>query len=120
MRLAHVIILLCCVIASVRTLRRIDKDLTNRVTRLKKSLKGYVFLRGEIDYEEARAVHNGVCRHIFPLLIVKPRSTRDVSKTVLFAKKNGIEMSVRSGGHSFQCLGTKVCLEGQIKTHKQH
>lgn len=75
---------------------------------LKKSIKGYIFLRGSPDYETARPVHNGACRFIFPLLIVKPLNTEDVATTVRIASKYGIELSVRSGGHSYQCTGTKV------------
>ena len=67
-----------------------------------------MFLRGSPEYENARAVHNGACRNIFPLLIVKPRNSEDVSAIVTVAVKYGIELSVRSGGHSFQCQGTKV------------
>lgn len=75
---------------------------------LRASIRGYVFLRGSPDYETARPVHNGACRHIFPLVIVKPMNTDDVSATVRLAVYHGLELSVRGGGHSFQCLGTKV------------
>ena len=66
------------------------------------------FLRGSPDYERFRPVHNGACRDIFPLLIVKPRNSEDVAATVKISVKYNIELSVRSGGHSFQCQGTKV------------
>ena len=68
-------------------------------TDLKKAIRGYVFLRGSPDYETARPVHNGGCRHIYPLLIVKPLSTEDVASTVRLARQYGVELSVRSGGH---------------------
>ena len=74
---------------------------------LKKVIRGYVFLRGSPDYETARPVHNGGCRHIYPLIIVKPLSTEDVALTVRLARQYGVELSVRSGGHSYQCTGTK-------------
>ena len=41
-------------------------------------------------------------------LIVKPRNSEDVAATVKISVKYNIELSVRSGGHSFQCQGTKV------------
>ena len=75
---------------------------------LRPHLKGYVFLRGSPDYETARPVHNGLCKDIFPLMIIKPLSTEDVSKVVQTAAYYGVEISVRSGGHSYQCLGIKV------------
>ena len=75
---------------------------------LRPHLKGYVFLRGSPDYETARPVHNGLCKDIYPLMIIKPLSTEDVSKVVQTAVYYGVEISVRSGGHSYQCLGIKV------------
>ena len=83
-------------------------DVYQFADQLRASIKGYVFLRGSPDYETARPVHNGACRHIFPLVIVKPMNTDDVSATVRLATYHGLELSVRGGGHSFQCLGTKV------------
>ena len=40
--------------------------------------------------------------------MVKPLSTQDVSVAVKFAVYYDLKISVRSGGHSYQCLGTKV------------
>ena len=75
---------------------------------LRRQIRGYVFLRGSPDYETARPVHNGLCRDIYPLLIVKPLDFKDVSAAVKMATKNDFKISVRSGGHSYQCLGIKV------------
>ncbi len=91
--------------SSIYSQRDVAFDVANE---LKKSIEGYVFLRGSPDYEVARPVHNGACRFIFPLLIVKPLNTHDVATTVRTAVKYGIELSVRSGGHSYQCTGTKA------------
>ena len=75
--------------------------------RIRTKIKGDVYLRGSPEYESARAVHNGACRAIYPLLITTPRSTSDVSVLVRTASKYNLEISVRSGGHSYQCLGVK-------------
>ena len=75
---------------------------------LRRQIRGFVYFRGSPDYETARPVHNGLCRDIYPLLIVKPLDSKDVSYAVKIATKYGIEISVRSGGHSYQCLGIKV------------
>ena len=75
---------------------------------LRSSISGYVLFRGSPDFETARAVHNGGCRNIYPLILVKPLSTQDVSVAVKFAVYYDLKISVRSGGHSYQCLGTKV------------
>ena len=85
-----------------------DSDFFSAIKELRSEIKGYVFYRGSPDYEFARPVHNGGCRNIFPLMIVKPLQTEDVAATVKFAVKKGLEISVRSGGHSYQCLGTKT------------
>ena len=84
-------------------------DVYKLADELRSNMKGYVFLRGSPEYESARAVHNGACRNIFPLLITKPLVTEDVSAIVKTSVKYNIALSVRSGGHSFQCQGTKVC-----------
>ena len=42
------------------------------------------------------------------MILVKPLSTQDVSVAVKFAVYYDLKISVRSGGHSYQCLGTKV------------
>ena len=85
-------------------------DVYKLADELRNNMKGYVFLRGSPEYESARAVHNGACRNIFPLLITKPLVTEDVSVIVKTSVKYNIALSVRSGGHSFQCQGTKVCI----------
>ena len=59
-----------------------------------------MFLRGSPEYENARAVHNGACRNIFPLLIVKPLNSEDVSVIVNVAVKYGIELRVQSSRNS--------------------
>lgn len=100
-RLSFLVVLVFFKLTSSSAIQResITFDLAND---LKKVIQ-YVFLRGSPDYELARPVHNGGCRHIFPLLIVKPLSTQDVSHAVKIAKAYGAELSVRSGGHSYQC-----------------
>ena len=85
-------------------------DVYKLADELRNKMKGYVFLRGSPEYESARIVHNGACRNIFPLLITKPLIDEDVSAIVKTSVKYNIALSVRSGGHSFQCQGTKVCV----------
>ena len=75
---------------------------------LKGLVEGPVFLRGSEGYDITRPVHNGACRNIFPLAVVRPWSTEDVAKVVQFATKYGYNFSVRSGGHSYQCQGVEV------------
>ena len=102
------VIFISLLIFSVKCHSHGNGDFFEMVQELRDSIRGYVFFRGSPDYETARAVHNGACRNIFPLLILKPLETEDIAAAVRFAVKYGLEISVRSGGHSYQCLGTKV------------
>ncbi len=59
-------------------------------------------------YEKYRKVQNGACnRVLFPLLIIRPRSTSDVAVGVKVAKQHYVDISVRSGGHGYTCNNIK-------------
>jgi FAD/FMN-containing dehydrogenase len=59
---------------------------------------------GELGYDEARAVHNGMIdRH--PALIVRCSSPEDVARTIAFARAQGAPLAVRGGGHNGGGLG---------------
>ena len=66
-----------------------------------------MYAKGTISYEKRRLIHNGLCTHIYPDWIVVPESTEDVSNIVIITNKYDVEISVRSGGHSFTCQSTK-------------
>ena len=69
------------------------------------SLQGELVLPDTPGYESARGVWNGTAdRH--PALIVRPVNVADVITTITFAREQDIEVSVRSGGHSFAGYGT--------------
>lgn len=74
---------------------------------LRKQVKGEVLPRGSKLYEKRRLVHNGLCVHVYPDWIVVPISSEDVSAIVKLANKYKVDISVRSGGHSFTCTSTK-------------
>jgi FAD/FMN-containing dehydrogenase len=50
-------------------------------------------------YEEARKIHNGLVDKR-PALIARCHGTADVVDAIAFARKSGLEISVRGGGHS--------------------
>eukprot|EP00095_Tigriopus_kingsejongensis_P000225 snap_masked-scaffold55_size446313-processed-gene-1.11 protein:Tk00225 transcript:snap_masked-scaffold55_size446313-processed-gene-1.11-mRNA-1 annotation:"mitomycin radical oxidase" len=52
-------------------------------------------------------IHNGLCRHIRPEVIVQPKSTEDVAHVVRVAQAHRIPLSVKSGGHSYTCESVK-------------
>ena len=73
-----------------------------------------VRLRGEVAcevigphhprYDEARRVFVPVDRR--PAAIVRPRNAADIAAVVAHARESGLELAVRSGGHSFAGHGT--------------
>jgi FAD/FMN-containing dehydrogenase len=73
------------------------------------SIEGKVLTPGMGEYEIARAVFNGMIDRK-PGLIAQPKTTEDVQKCVLFAKEQGLLISVKGGGHSAPGYG--VCDDG--------
>ena len=66
-------------------------------------LDGQAFARGEAGYEEARraTVWNGRLPDRFPDVVVQATSVADVQAAVRYAKSEGLQVGVRSGGHSW-------------------
>src|SRR4051812_7210747 len=67
-------------------------DLAGRVS-------GSVLAPEDPGYDEARAVHNGLIDRR-PAVIVRCRASEDVVAALAFARAEGLEVSVRGGGHS--------------------
>jgi FAD/FMN-containing dehydrogenase len=80
----------------------IDRSLTQRrisVPELRAILSGRVIAPGDADYDEARtAFYGGFDRR--PAVIVRVADAREVSRLISVARGNGLELAVRSGGHS--------------------
>ena len=84
---------------------------TAHVEELASSFAGALVQPGQPDYDEARSVWNGMFdKH--PALIARCSSTDDVVAAVNFARENGLEVAVRSGGHSTVGYGT--CDDGIV------
>ena len=66
-----------------------------------------VHMKGSVMYEKRRELKNGMCRHIYPDVVVVPKSTEDVSKIIRTASHYNTPISVRSGGHSYTCQSVK-------------
>src|SRR5215208_8138716 len=78
---------------------------------LRSSFEGELLDAADPRYDERRAVWNGsIDRH--PALIARCSSTADVIATLRFAKRTGLPLAVRSGGHSFP--GQSVCDGGVV------
>jgi FAD/FMN-containing dehydrogenase len=67
--------------------------------RLSKDIEGRVIAPGDPDYDEARSVfYGGFDRR--PAVIVRVASDADVVRVIAEARETGLELAVRSGGHS--------------------
>lgn len=75
------------------------------IDRLRSEISGRVISPGDPDYDEVRAVGEGGydCR---PAVIVRPADASDVATVVRLAGATGLELAVRSGGHSSAGYGT--------------
>ncbi|HEY0815515.1 MAG TPA: FAD-binding oxidoreductase [Pseudonocardia sp.] len=63
-------------------------------------MHGPVCVSGDAGYDEARNIWNGdIDRH--PAVVARCTSAADVSAAVVFACEQGLEISVRGGGHGF-------------------
>ncbi len=72
---------------------------TLSIPRLRAILKGRVIAPEDAAYDEARAVfYGGIDRR--PAVIVRVADETDVSRVVSLARETGLELAVRSGGHS--------------------
>jgi FAD/FMN-containing dehydrogenase len=72
---------------------------TTSIPRLRTVFDGRVLAPGDDGYDEARTVfYGGIDRR--PALIVRVQNATDVSRAVSLARESGLELAVRSGGHS--------------------
>jgi FAD/FMN-containing dehydrogenase len=62
-------------------------------------VRGPVIRQGDVGYEEARGIWNGLIDRR-PALIVRPTGAADVVDAVNFARERGLALSVRGGGHN--------------------
>ncbi len=66
---------------------------------LRAAVAGPVIVPGDPDYDAARRVFAGdIDRH--PLVVVRAATAADVARVVALAREAGLELAVRSGGHS--------------------
>lgn len=64
-----------------------------------RSFDGHIVGPDDPGYDEVRQVHNGLIDKR-PALIARCRSTADVAASVTLAREEGLELSVRGGGHN--------------------
>jgi FAD/FMN-containing dehydrogenase len=78
---------------------------------LSDSLSGRVIAPGDPDYDRARTVFSGAIDRR-PALIVRPTNVSDVVRVIALARETGMDLAVRSGGHS--AAGHGVCDDGIV------
>ena len=79
--------------------------MTQLIDDLRASVSGRVIAPGDDDYDAARAVVlGGIDRR--PAVIVRVADSADVQRVVTVARETGLELAVRSGGHSGAAHGT--------------
>lgn len=75
-----------------------------------RSTFGNIIARGDAEYDSARTVfYGGIDR--YPVVIIRAQNTDEVTRVITLARESGMELAVRSGGHSV--VGHSVC-EGGI------
>jgi FAD/FMN-containing dehydrogenase len=66
---------------------------------LQAALRDRVITPDDAVYDQARTVfYGGIDRR--PAAVVRPTDAKEVAQVVLFAREHGLELAVRSGGHS--------------------
>ena len=76
-----------------------------KVEHLREQVRGLVITADDEGYNEARAVHNGMFDKR-PLAVLRAEQVADVIAGVNFARDNGLDLSIRDGGHSAPGFGT--------------
>jgi FAD/FMN-containing dehydrogenase len=83
----------------------------SRIDGLKSIVKGPILLPNTPEYDEARAIWNGMFDKK-PALIVQCTSISDILECVYFAKTYEMQLAVKGGGH--HSAGTSMCDDGIV------
>ena len=69
------------------------------IPKLRADFDGRVIAPGDPEYDKARAVfYGGVDRR--PAVVIRVKNAQEVSRVISLARQSGLELAVRSGGHS--------------------
>lgn len=77
---------------------------------LRSAISGELLAPGDPGYDDVRRVHNGLVDKR-PAAIARCRSTEDVAAAIAFARSDGLEISVRGGGHG---VGGRAVTDGGV------
>ena len=90
--------------ATRQTIKNVALNET-KIQRFASDLQGDLIRPGDADYDEARAVWNGMIDR-YPGLIARCATVDDVIVSVKFARENNMVTAVRGGGHNVAGHGT--------------
>ena len=76
---------------------------------LGKRVKGQIVRPSDTNYDEVRQIWNAMIERR-PALIVRCAEAGDIAHAIAFARENGLEISVRGGGHNI--AGNALCDNG--------
>jgi FAD/FMN-containing dehydrogenase len=79
--------------------------MASTVEELRAEIRGQLVAPDDPEYDEARAVHNGMIDRR-PAAVVRASSMSDVVAAVNHAREQGLALAVRGGGHSVPGFGT--------------
>lgn len=82
----------------------------------RRSLEGHSLAPGEPGYDESRRVWNAMIDRR-PALIARCLGARDVQKCVRFARRHGVLLTVRGGGHN---IGGRAVADGGLMVDLSH
>ena len=78
------------------------------IAKLRSNFRGTVLQPGDPDYDNVRALHNGLIdKH--PAVIARCRNEADIAGSIGFAREHQLEIAVRGGGHN---VSGRACVEG--------
>lgn len=83
--------------------------LNDKFETLKTNVKGYVVLPDDPRYDEVREIWNAMIDRR-PAVIVQCAEASDIAVAIAWARKNGVEISIRGAGHNI--AGNAVCDNG--------
>jgi len=72
---------------------------------LREQIHGTVVVLGDAEYDDARAVWNGMIDR-YPGAIVRAADVADVVAAIAFGRANGLAIAIRGGGHNVAGNGT--------------
>lgn len=82
-----------------------------KIETLKNKVKGQIVLPNDPSYNEVRKIWNAMIDRR-PAVIVKCAEADDVLHAISYARENGLEISIRGGGHNI--AGSALCDNGVL------